>query len=133
MNGAGAPRFIESLLASGGRTGELIARFDWATTPLGPISSWPQSLRISLGLLLRSPDWLDDPRGPDVSPDMHWYPGVTFWQTAVDQVFANGVPPGHGHVYGSGVVNGWAALAAPPGWSAADTIRLRALIDGYGW
>ena len=80
-------------------------------------------------LLFQRPDWLDDPRGPDVSPDMHWYPLVTFWQTAVDQVFAIGVPAGHGHVYGSGVVDGWAALAAPQGWSTADTVRLRALLD----
>jgi uncharacterized membrane protein len=80
-------------------------------------------------LLLQRPDWLNDPRGPDVSPDMHWYPLVTFWQTAVDQVFAIGVPAGHGHVYGSGVVDGWAALAAPPGWTTADTVRLRALLD----
>lgn len=80
-------------------------------------------------LLLQRPEWLDEPRGPDVSPDMHWYPGVTFWQIAVDQVFANGVPAGHGHVYGSGVVDGWAALAAPPGWTAADIVRLRALLD----
>ncbi len=80
-------------------------------------------------LLITRPAWLDDPRGPDVSPDMHWYPGVTFWQTLVDQFAANGVPAGHGHVYGSGVVDGWAAVAAPPGWTAADTIRLRALLD----
>jgi uncharacterized membrane protein len=80
-------------------------------------------------LLLQRPDWLDDPRGPDVSPHMHWYPGITFWQTAVDQVFATGVPAGHGHVYGSSVAEGWAALAAPPNWTTADTVRLRALLD----
>jgi uncharacterized membrane protein len=80
-------------------------------------------------LLFERPDWLNAPRGPDVSPDMHWYPVVTFWQTLVDQFFANGVPAGHGHVYGSGVVDGWAALAAPPGWSSADTVRLRTLLD----
>ncbi|HEX8627342.1 MAG TPA: alpha/beta-hydrolase family protein, partial [Catenuloplanes sp.] len=81
-------------------------------------------------LLLAPPAWLEHPRGPDVSPDMHGYPGVTFWQTLVDQFAANGVPAGHGHVYGSGVVDGWAAVAAPPGWTTADTIRLRALLDG---
>ncbi|MET0415008.1 MAG: alpha/beta-hydrolase family protein, partial [Actinoplanes sp.] len=83
-------------------------------------------------LLMSSPDWLDHPRGPDISPDMHWYPGVTFWQTAVDQVFANSVPAGHGHVYGSGVADGWAALAAPAGWTDADTVRLRLLLDETG-
>jgi uncharacterized membrane protein len=80
-------------------------------------------------LLLSRPAWLDDPRGPDVSPDMRWYPGVTFWQTLVDQFAANGVPAGHGHVYGSGPVDGWAAVAAPPGWTTADTVRLRAHLD----
>ena len=39
-------------------------------------------------------------------------PGITFWQTAVDLVFANNVPSGHG-----------------PGWTTADTVRLRALLD----
>ncbi len=80
-------------------------------------------------LMFQRPEWLDDPRGPDVSPDMHWYPMVTFWQTTVDQVFAINVPAGHGHVYGSGVVDGWAALAPPPGWSSADSVRLRSLLD----
>ena len=83
-------------------------------------------------LLYKSPAWLRKPRGPDVSPDMHWYPGITFWQTTVDAVFANDVPRGHGHVYKSGVVDGWAALAPPPGWTVADTVRLRALLDGPG-
>jgi uncharacterized membrane protein len=80
-------------------------------------------------LLVQPPEWLDHPRGPDVSPDMHWYPGVTFWQTAVDIVFANEVPTGHGHRYGSGVADGWAALLPPPGWDTGDTVRLRALLD----
>jgi uncharacterized membrane protein len=80
-------------------------------------------------LMFQRPEWLSGTRGPDVSPDMHWYPLVTFWQTAVDQVFAIEVPPGHGHVYGSGVVDGWAALAAPPGWTEFDTVRLRDLLD----
>jgi uncharacterized membrane protein len=80
-------------------------------------------------LLVREPEWLKGPRGPDVSPDMHWRPVITFSQVAVDQFFANGVPAGHGHVYGSGVVDGWAALAAPPGWTGADTVRLRTLLD----
>jgi uncharacterized membrane protein len=80
-------------------------------------------------LLVREPEWLRQPRGPDVSPDMQWHPIITFWQTAVDQFFANSAPPGHGHVYGSGVVDGWAALAAPPGWTDADTVRLRTVLD----
>jgi uncharacterized membrane protein len=82
-------------------------------------------------LFIRPPDWLDDPRGPDVSPDMHWYPVITGWQTAVDMVFATDVPAGHGHSYGSTVVDGWAALLRPAGWTADDSLRLRALLDSH--
>jgi uncharacterized membrane protein len=60
---------------------------------------------------------------------MHWYPVITFWQTTVDLMFANKAPTGHGHTYKSGTVDGWAAVAAPPGWTTADTVRLRALLD----
>ncbi|GLW05155.1 membrane protein [Microtetraspora sp. NBRC 13810] len=76
-------------------------------------------------LLWRKPGWLEAPRGPDVAPAMRWYPVVTFWQVVVDLAFANYVPPGHGHQYGVNVVNGWAAVAPPPGWTGADTDRLR--------
>jgi PAS domain S-box-containing protein len=34
--------------------GEYIRAFDWASTPLGPISGWPQCLRTALGLCLKS-------------------------------------------------------------------------------
>ena len=91
--------------------------------PSDPIVWW------SPDLMFRSPAWLQTPRGPDVNPDMHWYPVITFWQTMVDAMFANDVPRGHGHVYKSGVVDGWAAIAPPPGWTVADTVRLRALLD----
>jgi uncharacterized membrane protein len=80
-------------------------------------------------LLYRAPAWLDEPRGPDLSPDMSWYPGVTFWQTVVDLGFSTTVPTGHGHVYGSSVADAWAALLQPPDWTTADTIRLRELLD----
>ena len=84
----------------------------------------------SPSLLWHRPAWLRGRRGPDVTPAMHWYPGITFWQTTVDLIFANKAPVGHGHVYKSGTVDGWAAVAAPPGWTSNDTVRLRALLDG---
>lgn len=34
---------------------EFVRTFDWASTPLGPIESWPLSLRLICNLLLRSP------------------------------------------------------------------------------
>lgn len=39
----------------GGATGELVRRFDWAATSLGPMSGWPASLRTSVDIVLNSP------------------------------------------------------------------------------
>src|SRR5271168_160356 len=41
-------------LVGGGKMGELIQSMDWAKTPLGPIDSWPQSLRTTVSLCLAS-------------------------------------------------------------------------------
>ncbi len=43
-----------SFLASGGRIAEMIAELDWSTTPLGPITGWPQSLRTAVSICLAS-------------------------------------------------------------------------------
>ncbi len=50
------PQFPEQ----GGEMGHLVQTFDWATTPLGPIECWPESLRTSLSLILNSrhPMWI---------------------------------------------------------------------------
>jgi uncharacterized membrane protein len=80
-------------------------------------------------LLLSKPEWLEGERGPDVSDDMVWMPVVSFFQVAADMAFSMGVPAGHGHRYGSNVVEGWVQLSAPDGWSDDDTEALRQLID----
>jgi uncharacterized membrane protein len=81
-------------------------------------------------LILHRPDWLEGARGPDVSPDMAWMPFVTFWQVTADLVFSTGVPDGHGHKYEADYANAWADVVQPPGWTAADTDRLRQLVGG---
>ncbi|QBE67050.1 response regulator [Pseudoduganella lutea] len=43
-----------SWLAGGGEMGALIRAMDWSATPLGPLESWPQSLRTSVSLCLSS-------------------------------------------------------------------------------
>jgi len=80
-------------------------------------------------LLWSEPAWLQGERGPDVSDDMVWMPVVSFFQVAADMAFAMGVPAGHGHRYGSNVVEGWVQLSAPDGWTGEDTEALRELID----
>ncbi|HEY6922536.1 MAG TPA: PAS domain-containing protein, partial [Steroidobacteraceae bacterium] len=41
-------------LAGGGELGDLMRQHDWAATPLGPVASWPQSLRTAVGIILGS-------------------------------------------------------------------------------
>ncbi|WP_067647328.1 alpha/beta hydrolase [Nocardia harenae] len=81
----------------------------------------------STDLIFSQPDWLSEPRGPDVSSQMRWYPFVTFWQVAADLTNAQGVSDGHGHRYGDLVIDGWAAVAAPPEWNAelAENVRIQ--------
>lgn len=82
-------------------------------------------------LLFERPDWLSEAPGPDRLPDMRWFPIVTFWQVAADLTNAAGVPDGHGHNYGTLVLDGWVAVAAPEGWTAADTEKVRAVMNEY--
>jgi PAS domain S-box-containing protein len=44
-----------AFLAGTGELGDLIAAFDWSRTLVGPIAGWPQSLRLAVGMILRSP------------------------------------------------------------------------------
>ena len=80
-------------------------------------------------LLWSKPSWLEGERGPDINPDMVWIPAVSFFQVAADMAFSMDVPAGHGHRYGSSVVDGWVQLESPDDWTADDTAALRALID----
>jgi uncharacterized membrane protein len=82
-------------------------------------------------ILWSRPDWLAEPRGPDVSTKSVWSPIVSFVQVTVDQFHGTGVPNGHGHNYGNMMASAWAQLAQPTGWTDADTVRLQQLIDEY--
>ena len=87
--------------------------------PSDPIVWW------SADLLFSEPDWLVEPPGTDRTASMRWYPIITFWQVAADITNASSVPNGHGHNYGESVLDGWAAVAPPDGWTPDDTERIR--------
>jgi uncharacterized membrane protein len=87
-----------------------------------PIAWWNPDLLFS------KPDWLREPRGDDVSPEMEWIPVVTFLQVSADMAVAVDVPDGHGHVYVRDVANAWAAVMQPPGWTPEKTAKLRPLL-----
>jgi uncharacterized membrane protein len=81
---------------------------------------------FSPGSAWREPDWMREPRGPDVSPDLRWYPVVTMLQLAADMMVGT-APVGFGHSFAPGdYLEAWLALTEPPGWNAADLDRLRA-------
>jgi uncharacterized membrane protein len=91
--------------------------------PSDPIVWW------SADLLFNRPDWLKEPPGRDRTASMRWYPIITFWQVAADMTNASSVPGGHGHNYGDFVLDGWAAVAPPEGWTPDDTERIRIALE----
>ena len=42
---------------------------------------------------------------------------------------AASAPGGHGHNYGEYVLDGWAAVAPPDGWTTEDTERIRLALE----
>jgi uncharacterized membrane protein len=87
-----------------------------------PIAWWHPDL------LYHKPDWLKEPRGYDVLPQVRWFPIVTFLQVSADMAVAIDVPAGHGHSYVADVANAWAAILHPAAWTPEKTERLRPLL-----
>ncbi|HLU33204.1 MAG TPA: alpha/beta-hydrolase family protein [Natronosporangium sp.] len=115
----GSVRFAQdgTELSNGGRP-----RVVYLQNATDPVVWWsPQ-------LLYQEPAWLEESRGSGVSGAMRWYPLVTFWQVTVDTVTSTTVPPGHGHNYRESIADAWAAMLDPPGWTDADTARLRSVL-----
>lgn len=84
--------------------------------------------------LYRQPDWMREPRGPDVSSALTWYPVVTMLQLALDLGLTMVTPMGYGHVYApEHYLQAWAQVAPAPGWSeqALENLKqhLRQRID----
>ena len=75
----------------------------------------------------RAPDWMSVPRGPDVSPELRWYPVVTMLQLALDMAVATHTPMGFGHVYApEHYVGAWVAVTDVHDWSAEALAQLKA-------
>ena len=70
------------------------------------------------------PEWMREPRGPDVSPDLRWFPIVTWLQLVADMA-AGSSPNGYGHSYAAqDYLAAWVVLTEPEGWSEEDLRRL---------
>lgn len=59
------PALEPDWLAGGGQLGQLIREHDWSQSGLGPIETWPQSMKTSVNLILnaRHPMWVGWGRG----------------------------------------------------------------------
>lgn len=69
-------RVEAELFAGGGEMGALVRAFDWTATSLGPLSTWPQSLRTAVDLCLSSR-----------------FPTIIFLGTALIQVYNDAFRP----------------------------------------
>jgi two-component sensor histidine kinase len=88
----------DSFPFGGGEMGALIRLRNWSDTGLGPISGWSQSLKTTVGILLRSPVPIVLLWGPD---------GIMIYNDAYS-VFAEGRHP---LLFGSKVREGWPEVA----------------------
>ncbi|WMD20271.1 alpha/beta-hydrolase family protein [Achromobacter seleniivolatilans] len=76
--------------------------------------------------LYRRPAWMDPPYGPDVSPDLRWYPVVTMLQLALDMSVSTHTPIGYGHVYApQHYVDAWVAVTDVRDWPADALTKLK--------
>jgi two-component sensor histidine kinase len=82
----------------GGENGALIRAIDWSNTSLGPTSEWPESLKTTVSILLRSPVPIVLLWGPD---------GIMIYNDAYSN-FAGGRHP---RLFGSKVREGWPEVA----------------------
>lgn len=74
----------------------------------------------------RQPDWMKEPRGPDVSPELRWYPVVTFLQLLLDVATGTTTPMGYGHVYAAPhYIDAWIEVTNVQGWSTEEIALLK--------
>jgi len=92
------PLDIFSFLNGGGQAAELIRAFPWDRTALGPIASWPEVLKTTIGAILRSPVGIVTMWGHD---------GIMVYNDAYSG-FAGGRHP---QLLGSKVREGWPEVA----------------------
>jgi signal transduction histidine kinase/ActR/RegA family two-component response regulator len=106
---------VPTFLAGGGECGALLRAFPWSTTTVGPVETWPASLKTTVGTLLHSrhpmflwwgPDLIqfyNDAYVPSFGKGKHpaaiGQPGAECWREIwpiiwpqIDEVMRNGTP-----------------------------------------
>jgi uncharacterized membrane protein len=90
--------------------------------PSDPVVHW------GADWLWAPPEWMDEPRGDDITPDGHWFPFVTWTQGVFDLMAGFSAPPGHGHDYQLDYVQAWGSVVPPDGWTDEDAARIESLL-----
>jgi len=91
------------LFAGGGEAGLLMAAHDWSATAVGPVASWPASLRFAVRTILAS-------RFPMI---MTWGPQYVQFYNDAYAPFIGAKHPAIGEDIRVTLAEGWAALAGP--------------------
>src|SRR4051812_38959901 len=91
------------LFAGGGEAGRLMAEHDWSATAVGPVESWPASLRFAVRTVLAS-------RFPMV---LTWGPEYLQFYNDAYAPFIGAKHPAIGEDIRITLAEGWAALADP--------------------
>ncbi len=103
VRGVGAPA-PEDVFAGGSGNGRLMAALDWAATPVGPVETWPASLRYAIRTVLVS-------RFPMI---LTWGPRYTqFYNDAYATLIGAKHPGALGDDLRITLAEGWAALQEP--------------------
>jgi len=98
MKTATAPASSRTFLKNAGELGELVDRFDWAATPIGPIEEWQAEMKAVLAFVLHSPTPMVTLWGDS---------GVMIYNDAYRQFAGNR----HPSLLGTNVLEGWHEVA----------------------
>ncbi|WP_244523811.1 ATP-binding protein [Blastococcus sp. DSM 46786] len=103
--GPGVPAGADGgdLFAAGGEAGRIMAAFDWASTPLGPVDGWPASLRFAVRTVLVS-------KFPMV---LTWGPEYIQFYNDAYAPFIGAKHPAIGDDIRQTLAEGWDALGPP--------------------
>ncbi|HZS91577.1 MAG TPA: HAMP domain-containing sensor histidine kinase [Chloroflexota bacterium] len=108
-----AAQSAERMLFGSGEVGALMRAIDWVATPLGPVASWPQSLRSTVTILLAAP-----------------VPMLVWWGPELAMLYNDACRPllgrgEHRHAFGQRGCDGW-----PEMWEVIGPALKRVLMRG---
>jgi two-component sensor histidine kinase/PAS domain-containing protein len=106
---------VPDILAGGGEMGARLRAFDWASTPLGDRSGWPQSLNTTLSIVLNSRQAMFAAWGPELT-------------LIYNDAYARHLGPRHPDAFGRPIREAWAEI-----WDEISPLVARTLSGEGAW